>query len=330
MARQRHAISQELLAYVFDNPNRAKETYMARSRRKAAPAKKTSIREHLMEVTEINPKKREADDEFRNRLAEAISELDDADWNKLSAEGQAWYNDAVDLMGEGKAAPGFDDEGAGGDDDDGEEEEPKPRRRRRAAKKDEDENDADGDEDEDEPESDGDDDEEEEKPRRRRRRKSEEDDDEEEPKPRRRRARKDEDDDDEEEEKPRRRRRRKSEEDDDEEDPKPRRRTRRAKKSEDDGDGDEDEAPRRRSRRRSKSEDDDDGEGGGRGFKPGARSMVLQMLAKNHKLKPETILSRLEKKGVDATETTVERASKSFHKIADLMIEAGWSPPSRD
>lgn len=80
----------------------------------------SKILKQLCEVTEVNQKRGEDEADFKKRLIQAISELNDEDWNSLSAEAQDWFNDAVDAMNAKKDIPAFPD---------AEKEEPTSRRR---------------------------------------------------------------------------------------------------------------------------------------------------------------------------------------------------------
>lgn len=73
----------------------------------------SKIQKELEEVTEVAPsKKREetiSSPDYLARLAAAVAELPEADWDKLSQDAQAWYNSVVDANEAKKPIPGFPD-----------------------------------------------------------------------------------------------------------------------------------------------------------------------------------------------------------------------------
>jgi len=73
----------------------------------------SKIQEELATATEVTPSKRKnetiTDQDYLKRLAVAILELPEAEWNKISKEAQDWYNDAADAIDKGAAIPAFPD-----------------------------------------------------------------------------------------------------------------------------------------------------------------------------------------------------------------------------
>ena len=60
----------------------------------------SKIQQELADVTEVTPSKKRdetiSSPEYLARLAAAVADLPEADWNKLTPEAQAWYNNVVD------------------------------------------------------------------------------------------------------------------------------------------------------------------------------------------------------------------------------------------
>lgn len=73
----------------------------------------SKIQQELADVTEVTPSKKRDETitspEYLARLAAAVAELADADWDKLSPEAQGWYNSVVDANDSKKPVPSFPD-----------------------------------------------------------------------------------------------------------------------------------------------------------------------------------------------------------------------------
>lgn len=77
-----------------------------------------TVRDELIEATSLKPAKKEAPEAFRQRLIEAVDELEDADYKALSKSAKAWVKDAVAKFNEDGTVPDFsDDDDAAAEDD---------------------------------------------------------------------------------------------------------------------------------------------------------------------------------------------------------------------
>jgi len=63
----------------------------------------------LIKATGINKKEGEDIQKYLDRLAEAVSDLEESKWDDLSIEAQSWYDDATDAVDEGNPIKAFDD-----------------------------------------------------------------------------------------------------------------------------------------------------------------------------------------------------------------------------
>lgn len=70
----------------------------------------TSVREELTETTGLKPAKKETPEAFRTRLLEAVDELDDKDYRKLSKGAKDWIKVAVKQANENGTVPDFDED----------------------------------------------------------------------------------------------------------------------------------------------------------------------------------------------------------------------------
>lgn len=73
----------------------------------------SKIQQVLADVTEVEPSKKRDEtitsQDYLKRLAKAVGELPDADWNKLPKDAHDWYNSAVDAAEAKKDLPVFGD-----------------------------------------------------------------------------------------------------------------------------------------------------------------------------------------------------------------------------
>lgn len=77
----------------------------------------------LAAATKIKPKRGEDEDDFRQRLVEAVSDLDDKAYAKLSKGTKAWADSAIETYNDTGKVPVFEDADEDEDEDDEEEEE---------------------------------------------------------------------------------------------------------------------------------------------------------------------------------------------------------------
>src|SRR5574343_364434 len=89
----------------------------------------SAIKKQLVELTEVAAKRGEDEQDHLKRLVRRVAYLSDKDWDSLSPEAQAWYNDAASALNKKKDIPGFPDAEKGDD-------APAPRRGRAAEKED--------------------------------------------------------------------------------------------------------------------------------------------------------------------------------------------------
>lgn len=66
-----------------------------------------SVREEIEKAAAVKRNRGEEDEDYAKRMIDKITELGDADWAKLSAGAQAWFNEAVDAMNDNKEIPAF-------------------------------------------------------------------------------------------------------------------------------------------------------------------------------------------------------------------------------
>lgn len=69
----------------------------------------SKIQEELVELTEVKQKRKENEQEYLYRLAEATSNAADSDWDELSEEAQQWVNDAIQAKNDDEDIPEFPD-----------------------------------------------------------------------------------------------------------------------------------------------------------------------------------------------------------------------------
>ncbi len=73
----------------------------------------SDIQKILATATEVEPSKRKNEDitsqDYMKRLAVAVGELSDAEWGKLPAKAQDWYNNAADALKLGNAIEAYPD-----------------------------------------------------------------------------------------------------------------------------------------------------------------------------------------------------------------------------
>lgn len=69
----------------------------------------SKIQAELAEATELKKKATESEQDFKKRIVRAVSDLDDAEWEKLSEPAQNWFNEAADLLNQKKDLPDFPD-----------------------------------------------------------------------------------------------------------------------------------------------------------------------------------------------------------------------------
>jgi len=70
----------------------------------------TSVREELVDATGVKASKKETPEAFRQRLIEAIDELEDSDYKKLSKDTRAWLKAAISEYNESGVVPDFADD----------------------------------------------------------------------------------------------------------------------------------------------------------------------------------------------------------------------------
>lgn len=70
----------------------------------------SKIRDELVAASGLTAKRGQADTDFLPLVLDKIGDLDDKAWNKLSAEAQAYYNEAVESLNEEKGLPKFPDD----------------------------------------------------------------------------------------------------------------------------------------------------------------------------------------------------------------------------
>lgn len=69
-----------------------------------------NIQSELTAATKLKPKKGEDEDDFRQRLVEAVSDLDDSKYAKLSKATKSWADSAIEAFNDSGKVPAFDDE----------------------------------------------------------------------------------------------------------------------------------------------------------------------------------------------------------------------------
>lgn len=62
------------------------------------------VEKELQAATDVEPKKGEDRGEYLTRLGKAVAKLDEKEWDKLSADAQAWYNDNAEARNKAKKA----------------------------------------------------------------------------------------------------------------------------------------------------------------------------------------------------------------------------------
>jgi hypothetical protein len=104
-----------------------------------------STQSELTAVTKLKPKRGEDDDDFRKRLVEAVSDLDDKTYGKLTKATRTWADSAIETFNDSGKVPEFDEDEGDEDADNGgdvDEEDvgkkKKPAAKRKAASKDDD------------------------------------------------------------------------------------------------------------------------------------------------------------------------------------------------
>lgn len=110
----------------------------------------TSVREELIEKTGTKPAKKETPEVFRQRLIEAVDELDNEDYRSLSKAAKIWLKTAMDKFNEDGKVPDFDDDERLADEDEVSEDEDTASDEESSDEPDADEEDTDEDETEDE------------------------------------------------------------------------------------------------------------------------------------------------------------------------------------
>lgn len=69
----------------------------------------SAIKKQLVELTDVTAKRGEDEQDHLKRLVRGVADLSDKDWDSLSPEAQAWYNDAASALNKKKDIPGFPD-----------------------------------------------------------------------------------------------------------------------------------------------------------------------------------------------------------------------------
>ena len=69
----------------------------------------SKVREEIETVTGVKQGRASSEADHVKNLIEKCTELSDEDWAKLSAQSQAWFNEAVDAMNDNKDIPAFPD-----------------------------------------------------------------------------------------------------------------------------------------------------------------------------------------------------------------------------
>ena len=70
----------------------------------------SKIKSELIEVTGVKEKRGEDEQDFLDRMVVSVSELSDQDWDGLSEDAQAWFNDAAEAKNKKKDITGFPEE----------------------------------------------------------------------------------------------------------------------------------------------------------------------------------------------------------------------------
>ena len=69
-----------------------------------------SVKEKVLGIAKIAPKRGEAEQEFLKRVVAIITEVNDADWKALGQDAQEWFNEAVDALNDNKEVAPFPEE----------------------------------------------------------------------------------------------------------------------------------------------------------------------------------------------------------------------------
>ena len=69
-----------------------------------------SVKDEILGLVKVDKKRGDDEQAYMKRVVAAVTELADVDWDKLSDEAQAWFNDAVDRVNDRKEIIPFLDE----------------------------------------------------------------------------------------------------------------------------------------------------------------------------------------------------------------------------